>query len=584
MLLAGVALVALGGLLDTKPWAWPWDSIGSWIVHHAALIGAGLPGIAAVAVAIVAFRRTRAPNPAAARRPWLLSYPGITTAGAVVAILGIAALIAMLVLAGSSATEQAKLRIDAIKWGIGLFAAAGAVAALLLNVRRQQHAESAQSHTERDAAERRLTEIYTKAVEQLGHEQAAVRLGGLRALERVGQDNVKQRQIIIDVICAYLRMPFDPPASGTTGETAEPAEADADARQELEVRLTAEKIVTDHLRVPAGASAEDAARMVADPDHAFWPGIDVNLRRAVLMRSDFGRCCIGTADFREVTFAERVRFSRSRFTGIVRFSRATFSGDASFTGTTFLNDAVFHYAVFRAKARFGGADFRRRFWSQDVVFSGPASFARARFGQVALFARARFAEPARFEEAVFRRGAGFNEAAFSSRAVFGGATFSHSTTFDRATFGGEASFARASFAAGAGFGRVSFSGTAAFVESRFGDAVTFDQATFNEAWFRGARFSGDVYFTKATFGGDVDFTGATGNAQPADAAPELRSPAALAVHFDGARARTSNNSAWPEGWTSTLELGTEWSRLGEQPSPAGTKDESGSPAGHPRPG
>jgi hypothetical protein len=37
------------------------DSIGSWIVHHAALMRTGLPGIAAVAVAIMTFRRTRAP-------------------------------------------------------------------------------------------------------------------------------------------------------------------------------------------------------------------------------------------------------------------------------------------------------------------------------------------------------------------------------------------------------------------------------------------------------------------------------------------------------------------------------------------
>jgi len=61
LLASGVALVALGGRLDTKPWAWPWDSIGSWIVHHAALMRTGLPGIAAVAVAIMTFRRTRAP-------------------------------------------------------------------------------------------------------------------------------------------------------------------------------------------------------------------------------------------------------------------------------------------------------------------------------------------------------------------------------------------------------------------------------------------------------------------------------------------------------------------------------------------
>ena len=37
-------------------------------------------------------------------------------------------------------------------------------------------------------------------------------MAGLYALERLGQDNPKLRQTVIDVICAYLRMPYTPPA------------------------------------------------------------------------------------------------------------------------------------------------------------------------------------------------------------------------------------------------------------------------------------------------------------------------------------------------------------------------------------
>src|SRR5262249_33582048 len=59
-------------------------------------------------------------------------------------------------------------------------------------------------------------ELYTKAVEQLGSDKAPVRLGGLYALERLAQDNSAHRQTIVNVICAYLRMPFSPmePTSG----------------------------------------------------------------------------------------------------------------------------------------------------------------------------------------------------------------------------------------------------------------------------------------------------------------------------------------------------------------------------------
>jgi hypothetical protein len=78
---------------------------------------------------------------------------------------------------------------------------------LLLTARRQCYTELALVHTDRDATERRITELYTKAADQLGSDQAPVRLAGLYALERLAHSTVEHRQTIVDVICAYLRMP-----------------------------------------------------------------------------------------------------------------------------------------------------------------------------------------------------------------------------------------------------------------------------------------------------------------------------------------------------------------------------------------
>jgi len=103
----------------------------------------------------------------------------------------------------------------------GILTATVVAAALLLAIRRQLLAETAhelaernhqialqaQAHTETDAAERRVTDLYTTAVEQLGSADAAVRLGGLYDLERVAQNNPAQRQTIVNVLCAYLRIP-----------------------------------------------------------------------------------------------------------------------------------------------------------------------------------------------------------------------------------------------------------------------------------------------------------------------------------------------------------------------------------------
>ncbi|MEV4186322.1 hypothetical protein AB0J28_33335 [Streptosporangium canum] len=83
----------------------------------------------------------------------------------------------------------------------------------------------------------------------------AVRLGGLYALERLARNNPGHRQTIVNVICAYLRMPYALPPTpdeavdraAARGRTTPPP-APADAEGECQVRLTAQRILTAHLR------------------------------------------------------------------------------------------------------------------------------------------------------------------------------------------------------------------------------------------------------------------------------------------------------------------------------------------------
>jgi hypothetical protein len=90
----------------------------------------------------------------------------------------------LLLVADTAPVEQhAELRIEAIKYGLGAIASGGVLAALLLAVRRQRlaeqalhHQQLAQAHTEMDATERRVTELYFRACEQLGSANASVRL------------------------------------------------------------------------------------------------------------------------------------------------------------------------------------------------------------------------------------------------------------------------------------------------------------------------------------------------------------------------------------------------------------------------
>ncbi|NWF31372.1 pentapeptide repeat-containing protein, partial [Streptomyces sp. PKU-EA00015] len=139
---------------------------------------------------------------------------------------------------------DSKTLFDLVKLSFGVVAGAGALVALVMAYRRQRVDEDGAL---RDAT-RLHTERFTTAVSQLGDESAAVRLGGVHALAGLADDAPTRelRQTCIDVLCAYLRLPY-------TAEADLPAD-DAEARHAYlslrEVRHTVIRLIRDHLRLP----------------------------------------------------------------------------------------------------------------------------------------------------------------------------------------------------------------------------------------------------------------------------------------------------------------------------------------------
>jgi hypothetical protein len=189
------------------------------------------------------------------------------------------------------------------------------VVALVLSGRRQWHAEQAhrateQSHqaAEHDATQRRITDLYTKAVEQLGSEKAPVLLGGLYALERVAQDNPGQRQTIVNVICAYLRMPYTPPAQAPADDAPEPK---AGSVRNPHPGTPGPSDRPTHPRHPP------AARRGSRPARpTFRPDINLDFTGAALIDFDLIDCRPDTAQFDRATFAGHTRFNGAQFAGI----------------------------------------------------------------------------------------------------------------------------------------------------------------------------------------------------------------------------------------------------------------------------
>ena len=255
--------------------------------------------------------------------------------------------------------KRAELRITAIRTGLTVGAGTGGAFALLLATRRQWLQERAQAHqedvalsTEFDATERRITELYTKAVDQLGGDSVATRLGGLYALERLAQGNPGHRQTIVDVICAYLRQKYQ-------GD-----------QEELLVRTTAQRILGKHLTVEKGGLSSEWPRRTPPEDPRYWPDIELDLTEATLVDFEFAHCRVrtatftlatflGGADFSNTDFDQRAAFAGSRFRdGPAQFRGAWFGLRTVFTDTDFgAKKATFEHATFCGMADFDGAAF-----------------------------------------------------------------------------------------------------------------------------------------------------------------------------------------------------------------------------------
>ncbi|MFF2235719.1 pentapeptide repeat-containing protein [Streptomyces anulatus] len=319
---------------------------------------------------------------------------------------------------------DSKTLFDLVKLSFGVVAGAGALVALVVAYRRQR--------VDEDAALRDTTRLhnerFTTAVSQLGDTSPTVRLGGVHALVGLADDAPTRelRQTCIDVLCAFLRLPY-------TAESDLPPDDSAAQHHYLalrEARHTVIRLIGDHLRLPA------------EHPHS-WQGHNF----------DFTGVAFDGGDLSEANFTG----------GTVRFSGATFSGGVfRFNGATFHSTVVFDHVSFSAgTVDFGSTTFiDGNIGFEKATFSGgTVDFLYARFsGGVVSFAGAEISDGTlNFNGAGFSRGdVHFNGVAFTGGDIlFRQARFIGSLVdFDSAQFAGsEVDFSHAEFI----YGNVDFS-------------------------------------------------------------------------------------------------------------------------------
>ncbi|MGW5054941.1 pentapeptide repeat-containing protein [Actinokineospora sp. NPDC004072] len=338
---------------------------------------------------------TSSPVPQPERPPAPMKPPSkravVAAVGGVVVVVG--GLLTLLWLLVDGGSPQAPTQLELVRTGLTVLLGTGGLFGLYLAWRRQRSTEIALQQKERDQADvarayelqretaetnrhdaeaRRITELYTKAVEQLGSDKAPVRLGGLYALERLAQDHVEQRQTIVNVLCAYLRMPYVPPDNPPVLDDTDDQLVDAhrERTQEREVRLAAQRILTNHLR------ARDRR---GNKPQSFWADIDLDLTGATLIDFTLDGCAARRAVFARATFNGDAVFDRTAFSDDAVFSRATFTDNVRLGVVNFARAAAFKATVFRGDVWFNGTRF-----TGDAVFSASIFSGATHFDQVSL--------------------------------------------------------------------------------------------------------------------------------------------------------------------------------------------------------
>jgi hypothetical protein len=224
--------------------------------------------------------------------------------------------------------EPAASKAEALKTGGLAGGAVIALYALWLNDRRRRN-EEARHELEREKV---ADERFARSVELLGNAADQVRVGALHALAGLARSSPRYRQTVLDVLCAYLRMPI-------TDDTDE---------RERQVRLTAQRlIITDTL--PWGHDPDPRAFHL-DLTGATLENFPLEGRRIGRLRAPGSRFN-GTAALGELfatkpvpltgaVFDGRLDLHHAQLTGGLSLRDATFSGGVAITGAavgTFLD-------------------------------------------------------------------------------------------------------------------------------------------------------------------------------------------------------------------------------------------------------
>ena len=383
-------------------------------------------------------------------------------------------------------------------------------------IKKQQQQFEANAFKERKAERR---ERYTKAVEQLGDEKAPIRMGGVYTLvglvdewledKNLSDDQrLKEGQVIINNLCAYIRSPF------TFKSRMENLQPEAD------VRLGIIKEIHGRLQ----GSEENTP--------GTWSEFEYN--------------------FSGSRFFYSVDLTNSYYTKSVNFSGSTYKGEANFSGSTYKGEANFSGSTYKGEADFSGSTYENK--EKNVLFStsdspsiyeGKADFSHSTYQGDADFSHSTYQGEANFYKStyenkeknvlfstsdspsIYQGEANFYGSTYEGWADFSGSTYEKDvcfssyvphSTYDRANFSGSTYKGKAEFSDStyqwADFSGSTYEGEANFYSSIYKGRARFRESTYEQDVLFStsalcSTYEGNADFSGSTYKGEADFSGST---------------------------------------------------------------------------
>ena len=355
----------------------------------------------------------------------------------------------------------------------------------------QDKEKNDREHLRQVRADRR--ERYTKAVEQLGDEKAPIRMGGVYTLvglvdewledESIDkyEDRLKEGQVIINNLCAYIRSPFtlatrydelnedNPTSDGGYKDNQQKFYTDkAELKAEADVRLGIIKEIHDRLQGP-DANAPGT-----------W--------------SDF------EYDFSGSTFFYPIDLTNSYYAKPINFSGSTYQGEANFTNSIYKSWANFSRSTYKSWANFSRSTYQALADFSDSTYKSWANFSRSTYKGWANFTGSTYKDVADFSDSTYKGWAIFSRSTYKSWADFTDSTYKSWADFTDSTYKDVADFRGSTYKSWANFTDSTYKGWANFTDSIYQALADFSDSTYQDV----ADFSGSIFYQKVYFGADGD--------------------------------------------------------------------------------